>query len=379
MLDPMSERTPTYGHQDPAEAFWHPVPSWPDPPAPFLPLAPGATAGLAVWPGDGRLTPATVRSPLAEVPLTYPELLRGPRRRWWKPFLSLLVLVAAWGVGFAAVVLSGDLVHALTSDQPFGDAFGQGVDLAGFEPLAMLVGDLVLAALIPAAVLATWAVHRVRPGFVSSVTGALRWRWLLRCVLTLLPLWVLYLAIGVLLEPPATGRPDGWVLLLVMAVVVTPFQAAGEEYLFRGWLVQNIAVWFARPVLGFVVSTVVSSALFALIHGSLDPWILLDLAVFAAVACYLNWRTGGLETGIALHLVNNVTLGIATITIGGYTDSFVDTTTTGRPVDLVVTVVVQSIAAALLLWQGRRSQVQRHVSPVAALPPLPAAAAPVYR
>lgn len=198
-------------------------------------------------------------------------------------------------------------------------------------------------------------------------------------MLTLLPLWVLYLAIGFLLEPPASGRPDGWVLLLVMAVLVTPFQAAGEEYLFRGWLVQNIAVWFSRPLLGWIVSTVASSGLFALAHGSLDPWVFLDLAVFGAVACYLNWRTGGLETGIALHLVNNVTLGIATITIGGYTESFVDTTTTGRPLDLAVSVVVQAVAAALLLGQGRRSRVQRHFLPAATRPALPAAAAPVHR
>ena len=104
------------------------------------------------------------------------------------------------------------------------------------------------------------------------------------------------------------------------------------------------------------------------------PWILLDLAVFAAVACYLNWRTGGLETGIALHLVNNVTLGVATITLGGCTESFVDTTSTERPQDFAATVVVQAIAVALLLWQGRRRRVQRHFSPLVALPAPPAAA-----
>lgn len=321
-----------------------------------------------MWSGDSQVTPAAPRSSSPEVPVAYPQLLRGPRRRWWRPPVSLLLLLAAVGVLTLAVFLGGDLVHALTSDRPFDEAFEEGVDLAGSGPLTMLVGDLSLAALIPAVLLATWAVHRVRPGFVSSVTGSLRWRWLLRCVLTLLPLWVVYLAVGFLLELPATGRPDGWALLLVMAVVVTPFQAAGEEYLFRGWLMQNIAVWFARPLLGWGLSTVVSSTLFALAHGSLDPWVFLDLAFFGAVACYLTWRTGGLESAIALHLVNNVTLGIATITIGGYTESFVDTTTTGRPVDLAASVVVQTIAVVLLLWQSRRSQVQRYFSPLPSSP-----------
>ena len=41
--------------------------------------------------------------------------------------------------------------------------------------------NLSLIVLIPAAMLSIWAVHRIRPRFLSSVAGGLRWRWLLRC------------------------------------------------------------------------------------------------------------------------------------------------------------------------------------------------------
>ncbi len=318
-------------------ATWDPVPSWPDP---------WTSAPVAAPQGRGR-------------PLDYHQLLRGPRARWWKPPLSLVLVLALIGLSLIVVFAAGDLADAALNGRPLGSAFDEGLDLDGTAVLPELVLDLSLAALIPASVLATWVVHRVRPGFLSSVTGRLRWRWLVRCVLVLLPLWVVYLAATFLLDPPALGRPQQWVALLVLAVVVTPLQAAGEEYFFRGWLVQNVGVWFGNRVLGWVVSTVCSAALFALAHGSLDPWVLLDIGALAVAACYLNWRTGGLETGIALHVVNNVTVGIITITVGGYADSFVDTTTTGTPLTLAQSLLVLGIAIALLLWQLRRHPLQR--------------------
>ena len=40
---------------------------------------------------------------------------------------------------------------------------------------------------------------------------------------------------------------------LIIVLVMTPFQAAGEEYLFRGWLMQNVGAYFSRPIIGLVV------------------------------------------------------------------------------------------------------------------------------
>lgn len=228
-----------------------------------------------------------------------------------------------------------------------------------WSPVTNLELDLTLAAFIPVAVLAVAVAHRVRPRWVSSVVGGIRWRWLGRCLLVTAPVWVLYLAVGSVVDPVDPGRPEHWVLLLVMAVVVTPFQAAGEEYLFRGWLVQNVGGFFARPVAGLVVSTVVSAVLFAAAHGSPDPWVLLSIATLAVAACLANWRTGGLEAGIAMHVVNNVGVGVVTITYGGYTDSFVDGSTTGSPWDFFPGLVVHALAVALILWQGRRARVVR--------------------
>ena len=93
-----------------------------------------------------------------------------------------------------------------------------------------------------------WLFHRLKPRWLSSVAPRLRWRFLLAC----LPLSVVALvaSVGVsLFLPVAAGdEPVGAVndfttttrdFLLVIALL-TPLQAAGEEYVFRGYLTAGV-------------------------------------------------------------------------------------------------------------------------------------------
>jgi membrane protease YdiL (CAAX protease family) len=241
------------------------------------------------------------------------------------------------------------------------------------DPGGYLFLNLGLIVLIPAAMLSIWAVHRIRPRFLSSVAGGLRWHWLLRCVLVLVPLWGVYLAISTITDPPQSPRSDQWVAFLVIGLLLTPWQAAAEEYAFRGWLTQNLGAYFARPLLAFGVPTVVATAAFAAAHGSPDPWILADLAVFSLAASIMTWRTGGLEAAIAMHAVNNVGIGILMNTIGGFEESFVGAETTGTPLSFAVSLLVHGAALALVLWQAGRSGVQRWYRPT----PIPDAPPPI--
>ena len=82
-----------------------------------------------------------------------------------------------------------------------------------------------------------------------------------------------------------------------------PFQAAAEEYVFRGILMQTLGAWVRWAPLAIVLPTV----LFAFGH-IYDVWGLLDVAAFGLAAAWITWRTGGLEAGIVMHTVNNVVL-----------------------------------------------------------------------
>lgn len=337
-------------------------------PTEFAGERPPVSLGLWLAPPYGAPVPVVVpprpRRRLPETAVDYPQLLRGPTRAWWRPPLSLglfaLLAIVLMGSTIPVVLAYGLLTGVddlgLWLDQQLADD-----GLA--EPGGYLLLNLSLVILIPAAMLSVWAVHRIRPRYLSSVAGGLRWRWLLRCLIVLAPLWAVYLTLSTLTDPPQSPRPEQWVALLIIGLLLTPWQAAAEEYAFRGWLTQNIGAYFARPVLAFAVPAVVCAAAFAAVHGSPDPWILADLAVFSLAASVMTWRTGGLEAAIVMHAVNNVGIGLIVTTIGGFDEAFVGTETVGTPLTFAVSLALQTVAVALVLWQAKRTGVERLFCP----------------
>ena len=314
-------------------------------------------------PPQGTLPPPA--SPLPAESVDYLHLLHGPNRRWWKPLVSLVVFIGLLVPLSALAVMLTLLYGVLSGVSDVGLWLDEQFSEGAIGPGAFLFGDLVLIAFIPAVLLSTWIVHRVRPGYVSSVVGRIRWRWLLRSAAVLTPLLLIYLWVSFLLDPPQSVRPAEWVVLLVMVLVLTPFQAAAEEYLFRGWIPQQLGAWLPWPRVTLVVATVVSAGSFAVLHGSADPWVLIDLVAFAVAASVITWRTGGLESAIALHAINNVAIGVLVLTFGGWEESFVSPGTTGNPVGASVAVVVQGAAVALVWWQARRVRVAQLHRPFA--------------
>ena len=231
-------------------------------------------------------------------------------------------------------------------------------DIANLGPVGFLYLNLTLIVLIPASGLSIWIVHGIRPRYLSSVAGGIRWRWLLRCIAVILPLWALYTTLGVLVDPFTSPRPDHWIALLVIVIVMTPLQAAGEEYFFRGWIMQNVGAWFARPMVGLVASLIVSAVAFSTAHLSPDPWVLGTIACLAVASGLAAWRTGGLEAGIAMHAVNNVLTFFVVVIFGGWSQAFVGTQTSGTPLMLLLAVVVNGSVLALILWQAKRIGLQ---------------------
>lgn len=371
---------------------------YPPPPSAVQPYGPGQTYG----PGQGQPTgPAPVglypyqapypqgpylpapypqpvyapppRLPALPVqPSRYSQLLRGPRYRWWKPLLTAALTLGLY-LGFVLVTFVPPLVAGLVTGAPdlAGYVFTTLTDLANLGPVGFLAVNLSLVVLIPATMLSVWIVHGVRPKFLSSVAGGIRWRWMLRCLLVVVPVWLLYVGVTLLFDVPTGGPPPQWVALLLVVLVMTPFQAAGEEYLFRGWILQNVGAWFARPAVGLVVATVVSTVAFSAAHLSPDPWVLGSIGCLAVAGCLATWRTGGLEAAIAMHAVNNLLVFFVTLGFGGWQDAFVGTETTGTAVQFLLSVAVHGVALALVWWQAGRVGLP-YLTPPSLLPPPPA-------
>ena len=334
----------------------------------------------AAYPPRPAFPPPRPVSAMPDSPRVYQQMLRGPMYRWWKPLLCLVLVVplAVLMMGLAIVPV---LIAGLVTGAPdlITYATRATTDIANLGPIGFIYLNLTLIVLIPASGLSIWIVHGIRPRFLSSVAGGIRWGWLLRCIAVILPLWAVYTALGVLVEPFTSPRPDQWVALLVIVLIMTPLQAAGEEYFFRGWIMQNVGAWFARPMVGLVASLLVSAVAFSTAHLSPDPWILGTIACLAVAAGLATWRTGGLEAAIAMHAVNNVLTFLVVVIFGGWSQAFVGAQTSGTPMMLVLALAVNGIALALILWQAKRARVQPYYQPpVRPLSPSGTAPAPTY-
>jgi membrane protease YdiL (CAAX protease family) len=252
---------------------------------------------------------------LPEVPdsgLEYHLIHRLGRPGVWRPLVGISALgiftfilgpqlfVAPWEVWFAT--------HGGNVSQRLADL----LDTDPVSPFALAFLNVVLASAIGYAFLVTWFVHGLRPGWLASVMPRIRWRFFAVCLgLAMIALLATLLVAALL---PAGNANDGTDMsgqlnaftsttrdFLLVVVLLTPFQAAGEEYLFRGYLTQAFGGIFGSRA----VAVVVPAVLFALAHGAQSAPVFIDRLAFGLVAGVLVIVTGGLEAGIAMHVLNN--------------------------------------------------------------------------
>jgi membrane protease YdiL (CAAX protease family) len=307
--------------------------------------------------------------------ITAPEapfhrLARNHAHRWWRPLAGTLYVAAAFMI-LSPVLWLLDIVAALLAGRPlaggeFTSSFGSLGDVA--------LACLTLALLIPVIFSAARWLQRRHAGSLSSVTGRLRWRWLLTCF-GIATVAIVVLIGGNLWLTSATSEnagmgDSGWVgissflISAAVLVLVVPLQAAAEEYAMRGWLLQAVGSVVRSPWVAIGVQAVA----FAALHGWGTPWGFTDLLVFAVLAGWLTIRTGGIEAAIALHVTNNLMAFLLGAAFGALSAD-------GSAADagwqqLVVNVPVHIVFTLVILRLARRRGLAV-VSPPAPLPVLP--------
>ena len=276
----------------------------------------------------------------------YHRLSRTARYRWWKPLVEVVVWLVLSFLLLVVVVVPVDLATGSVANG------AQGLALVG----------LSLAILMPAAFLAARITGRPWRGLLG-VDGRLRWRWLGLCLAVALAQVVVQSAIEVAvawLGHPVTPTRGAWVgwarfapLALVVVAAIVP-QAAAEEIVFRGTLVQALGAWVRPPWFAILVSSV----LFGLAH-----WLPLagfvSTAAFGLVAAWLTIRTGGLEAAIALHVARNVSWFLFDAATGRsdrwVTEMFSDVSWGATLIDVPLAVLAAAVIAAVHAGSGLAS------------------------
>lgn len=301
-------------------------------------------------------------------------MLRTWTYRPWRPLVGMLATIAAGLIvgPLLALLVIGIGVQASGIDTFW--EFVRGVEALDVTPAVLLMVNISLALLIPITWLAVRLLHNLRPRWLGSVRPGLRWRLLaVLCGWALVSTLLAYGIYAFLL--PAQALPEGsgaseavdttatTVAFLLVIVLTTPLQSAGEEYLFRGYLLQAFGAWVRAPWFTLLLT----SLLFALAHGGQNAPLFIDRFLFGLVAGGLVIYTGGLEAGIALHVVNNlVALGVAAAT--GSLSSTLGVTDASWAV-LAVDTLQFVVYATLVLWWCRRHPVTRRTSAGQSLQP----------
>ena len=277
--------------------------------------SPHAVARLDVPPAPAleyQLAPATTAAPL---PLPFHRLgLLAQPKRWGRPLAVLGVAVGLY-LALAIVTVIGSVVYLFATTGSW-EAMDEAAMMDMSQPVTFAFTMLSIAVMLPAVLLAVRIVGRRRVGTTMSVVGQLRWGLLGQSMLATLACFAVLMVITFVMDPVAPhlkGDVRGALIMAGLAVLVVPFQAAAEEFAFRALPMQVMGAWLRHPIWGILLPV----PLFVWGH-SYSVQGQLEIALFAVIAGYLTWRTGGLEAAIGLHVVNN--LGLSLIATVGLAD-----------------------------------------------------------
>lgn len=242
-----------------------------------------------------------------------------------------------------------------------GDFTGSYQLVVGYHlPEGIAIVDLALAStiLVVMAVARWW--NGISPAWLVSVRPGTRWGLLGLClVIGFVVLNGIYLVgrrgSAWQFAPPS----HAWVWILLV-ILTAPLQAAGEEFLFRGYLQQAVGALTGRWWLAVTVSALV----FAAMHGVQNLPLFVDRFGFGLAAGLMVVLTGGLEASIAVHAANNVSTFCYAIFAGtvAQTRAIDQSTWTTTGVNLLSYVLAGALA--VLVTRARRLRTHTPTAPV---------------
>jgi uncharacterized protein len=280
----------------------------------------------------------------------YHRALVSDKRRIGRGILAIVLLLSGFQLFSLAFVTGAALLDAAL-----------GADArAGYTPMTHAAGLLSLALLIPWSMLIQRWLYGVRPGSLSSVVSRFRFDVLGRA---LVPVVIGVVAILVIQYwtplPDTTWAYRELLWLIAIALVLTPFQAAGEEYGFRGLIFRVASSWTRGSRSGLFVGIAVSSVLFAVVHASTSGWLNVWYLVFAIGTALITWRTDGLEVAVVLHAAYNSLSFVFDAALRVDPTMATDRTAAGTDIDVLLPGVLVVLVIIVVFLATRRAGAPR--------------------
>lgn len=244
-------------------------------------------------------------------PLEFYAAPAAARPGFWRLIVGMVLIVAGWFL-WTVLVMSAYVVYQIAAGLPVTvalESLGRLVGAAG------AVGVLFQLATFAGIWPASWAVVRLLHGqrFGTLFSPEARVRWgefgfglVLAAAFSAATLTFALVVVG---PPERTDLPlAGWLAAILPLALLIFLQASGEELVFRGYMLQQLAWRWRSPL----VWAGVPALLFGLAHYTggtalgIGWHYVVVTAVFGLAAAALVWRTGSLAAAMGLHTGMNL-------------------------------------------------------------------------
>jgi uncharacterized protein len=149
---------------------------------------------------------------------------------------------------------------------------------------------------------------------IINGTDSFRWNRFFISALIWVIISAIYLFISLKADPSnfsLNNKSKTFIPLILISVLLIPFQAAFEEILFRGYLMQGFTVLFRNRLFPLIVTSI----LFGLMHG-MNPevkafgfWAMMaQYVLFGLIFGIMTILDDGIEAAIGAHAANNAFL-----------------------------------------------------------------------
>lgn len=233
----------------------------------------------------------------------------GRRTGFWRVLLGIALIGAFWVAGTMAVIFVwGALNVARYGPDEARDRVGE--IAAGGDPETVAVMLLTFLGMWLGVFLAVRLLHAQPFSTLFAPDGGVRGSDLLKGLLVSAVFVGATVPVGMAIaDPTATTLPAGQWLAFAAALLALVFvQATAEELVFRGYLLQQLALRSRNPL----VWAVIPSALFGALHWANAPtgevaayYVAATFLIGLALAALVR-RTGNLWAAIGVHVGFNV-------------------------------------------------------------------------
>ena len=235
------------------------------------------------------------------------------KNNFWRYLIMIAVIFLATNtIGAIPLLITGLIKSVSNSNILSGGIFFSTLDISQNFMFALMLFPFIVG-------LATYVLF-IKPlhgrSFLQTITGNSSFRWKHFCISG--GLWMIFMGLSLFAyigfdaeNYTVNNISFSLIPLIILSFLLIPFQAAFEEVIFRGYLMQGFTALFPSKIFALLTTTL----LFALMH-SLNPEVK-EFGFFSIMPQYLTFGLifglltildNGIESALGAHAANNIFL-----------------------------------------------------------------------